>query len=182
MKQIIVASKNPVKLQAVMMGFEQIFTDEEFSVQGMSVPSGVDDQPFTQEETLQGAINRVAQAQQEADKVDYWVGIEGGVEDVNGELHAFAWVIIRSASMQGKGCTGTFVLPPRVAELVHGGMELGDADDVVFERNNSKQANGAVGLLTGDVITRASLYAHAVVLALIPFRNTELYEGASSAG
>ena len=53
----------------------------------------------------------------------------------------------------------------------------GDADDVVFERSNSKQANGAVGLLTGDVITRASLYAHAVVLALIPFRNMELYGG-----
>ncbi len=105
------------------------------------------------------------------------MGIEGGVEDVNGELHAFAWIVVRSASLQGKGCTGTFVLPPRVAELVHGGMELGDADDVVFQRSNSKQENGAVGLLTGDVITRASLYAHAVVLALIPFRNEELYGG-----
>ena len=183
MKQIIVASKNPVKLQAVMMGFEQIFTDEEFSVQGMAVPSGVDDQPFTHEETLQGAINRVAQAQQEADKADYWVGIEGGVEDVNGELHAFAWVIVRSASHAGQGLHRARSCCRRgVAELVHGGMELGDADDVVFDRSNSKQANGAVGLLTGDVITRASLYAHAVVLALIPFRNTELYREASSAG
>lgn len=177
MKQIIVASQNPVKLQAVKMGFEQIFADETFEVQGVVVSSGVNDQPFTHEETLQGAINRVAQAQQVAGEADYWVGVEGGVEDVNGELHAFAWVIVRSASLQGKGCTGTFVLPPRVAELVHGGMELGDADDVVFERSNSKQANGAVGLLTGDVITRASLYAHAVVLALIPFRNEELYGG-----
>jgi inosine/xanthosine triphosphatase len=177
MEQIIVASQNPVKLQAVMMGFEQFFTDEEYSVQGVAVPSGVDDQPFTHEETLQGAVNRVEQAQQKAVEADYWVGIEGGVEDVNGELHAFAWIVVRSASLQGKGCTGTFVLPPRVAELVHGGMELGDADDVVFQRSNSKQENGAVGLLTGDVITRASLYAHAVVLALIPFRNEELYEG-----
>ncbi len=40
MKQIIVASQNPVKLQAVMMGFEQFFSDEEFSVQGVAVPSG----------------------------------------------------------------------------------------------------------------------------------------------
>ncbi len=103
MKQIIVASENPVKLQAVMMGFEQIFSDEEFSVQGVAVSSGVDDQPFTHEETLQGAINRVAQAQKENEQADYWVGIEGGVEDVNGELHAFAWVIVRSAIYAGQG-------------------------------------------------------------------------------
>ena len=177
MKKIIVASQNPVKLQAVKMGFEQVFSDEIFDVQGVAVASGVNDQPFTHEETLQGAVNRVESAQQASAQADYWVGVEGGVEDVNGELHAFAWIVVRSTSLQGKGCTGIFVLPPRVAELVHGGMELGDADDVVFQRSNSKQENGAVGLLTGDVITRASLYAHAVVLALIPFRNMELYGG-----
>lgn len=177
MKQIIVASGNPVKLQAVKTGFEQVFGDGIFDVQGLAVASGVDDQPFTHEETLQGAMNRVEKVQQETPQADFWVGVEGGVEDVDGELHAFAWIVVRSASLQGKGCTGTFVLPPRVAELVHGGMELGDADDVVFQRSNSKQENGAVGLLTGDVITRASLYAHAVVLALIPFRNEELYGG-----
>jgi len=175
MKQIIVASGNPVKLQAVKMGFKQVFSDEVFEVQGLAVASGVDDQPFTHEETLQGAMNRVEKVQQEAPQADFWVGVEGGVEDVNGELHAFAWIVVRSVSLQGKGCTGTFVLPPRIAELVHGGMELGDADDVVFQRSNSKQASGAVGLLTGDLITRTTLYAHAVVLALIPFRNMELY-------
>ena len=177
MKQIIVASGNPVKLQAVRMGFEQTFAGEAFDVQGVAVPSGVSDQPFTHEETLQGAFNRIEKVQQDAPQADYWVGVEGGVEEVDGELRAFAWIVVRSASLQGKGCTGTFVLPPRVAELVHGGMELGEADDVVFQRSNSKQASGAVGLLTGDLITRTTLYAHAVVLALIPFRNVELYSG-----
>ncbi len=46
---------------------------------------------------------------------------------------------------------------------------------MVFGRTNSKQGNGAVGLLTGDVIDRAAYYVHAVILALIPFRNPELY-------
>jgi non-canonical (house-cleaning) NTP pyrophosphatase len=58
---------------------------------------------------------------------------------------------------------------------VRQGMELGDADDAVFGRSNSKQANGAVGILTGNVIDRAELYEQAVVLALIPFKNPELY-------
>jgi len=54
-------------------------------------------------------------------------------------------------------------------------MELGDADDLVFRKENSKQQNGAVGLLTNDAITRQSLYQPAVQMAFIPFLNPELY-------
>ena len=106
----------------------------------------------------------------------YWVGIEGGVEEtVDGEMIAFAWVVVRDHQRVGRGRTGTFYLPPAVTDLIRQGKELGEADDIVFGRNNSKQENGAVGLLTGDVIDRAQLYEHAVILALVPFKNTALY-------
>jgi non-canonical (house-cleaning) NTP pyrophosphatase len=62
-----------------------------------------------------------------------------------------------------------------VADLIRQGKELGEADDLVFNRSNSKQDNGAVGLLTGNVIDRAQLYEQAVILALAPFKNTEWY-------
>jgi inosine/xanthosine triphosphatase len=91
------------------------------------------------------------------------------------ELAAFAWVVVRNRQGVGKSRTGTFFLPPAVAELIEQGKELGEADDIVFGRTNSKSENGAIGLLTGDVIDRAELYAHAVVLALVPFKNRELY-------
>jgi non-canonical (house-cleaning) NTP pyrophosphatase len=104
------------------------------------------------------------------------VGIEGGVAEKKGEMEAFAWVVIRSREgLEGKGRTGTFFLPPAVQELVNAGKELGEADDIVFGRENSKQQNGAVGLLTGDVIDRTHYYTEAVVLALIPFKNKRLY-------
>ncbi len=75
----------------------------------------------------------------------------------------------------GKGRTGTFFIPPPVADLIRQGKELGEADDIIFQRNNSKQENGAVGLLTGNVIDRKNLYEQAVILALIPFKNSILY-------
>jgi non-canonical (house-cleaning) NTP pyrophosphatase len=59
--------------------------------------------------------------------------------------------------------------------IIKEGMELGEADDIVFGMTNSKQENGAVGILTGNVINRTDLYKAATVLSLIPFRNTELY-------
>ena len=54
-------------------------------------------------------------------------------------------------------------------------MELGDADDVIFERTNSKQGDGIVGILTGSAIDRTEYYVPAMVLALIPFINRALY-------
>lgn len=176
MKTIVVASQNPVKIQAVLHGFRRMFLDQEFDVQTISAPSGVSSQPRSNAETLQGAQNRAAEAARRLPRADFWVGIEGGVEDAEeAEMAAFAWVVVCAAHQVGRGRTGTFYLPPAVRELVRQGKELGEADDLVFGRNNSKQENGAVGLLTGDVIDRAQLYEHAVVLALIPFKNPGLY-------
>jgi inosine/xanthosine triphosphatase len=175
MKTIIVASKNPVKIQAVQKGFARMFPGQEYTYQALSVPSGVRDQPESDVEALQGAFNRAEEAARRAPKADYWVGVEGGIEERAGEMSAFAWVVAISGGMIGKARTATFSLPPSVSELVRKGKELGEADDIIFGRSNSKQENGAVGLLTGNVIDRAELYEQAVVLALVPFKNPELY-------
>jgi inosine/xanthosine triphosphatase len=172
---VAVASHNPVKLRAAQAGFAAMFPGVELNMLPVSVPSGVAEQPTSDEETLQGALNRSASAQAAAPTANFWVGIEGGIAYNQGEMLAFAWVVVRSSGELGRARTAAFYLPPRVAELVRAGRELGEADDIVFERENSKQDNGAVGLLTGDVIDRALFYTHAVILALIPFKNEELY-------
>lgn len=174
MKTIVVASTNPVKIQAVRSGFQKMFPDETFQVEGVSAPSEVSDQPMSDAETLQGALNRARGARALAPAADYWVGIEGGCHETNGELQAFAWIVILSRDRAGKSRTGTFTLPAEVARLVRQGVELGEADDRVFKRSNSKQGNGAVGILTRDVIDRTGYYEHAVILALVPFKNPDL--------
>lgn len=175
MATLSIASKNPVKIQAALGGFKRMFPEIAFSAEPVSVPSGVSDQPRSSAETLQGAINRVERARQTQPDANYWVGIEGGIEDHHDGMTAFAWVVVWDGQRLGKGCTGTFYLPESVAQLVRAGKELGEADDIVFARKNSKQENGAIGILTGDVIDRAGLYEPAVILALLPFKNPDLY-------
>ena len=174
-KTIIVASENPVKQKAALAGFLKMFPADRFTLQGVSVGSGVRHQPLSDAETYQGAVNRAAEAAGRYPEADFWVGIEGGVEESRGEWRAFAWVVIRSAAGQGKSRTGVFILPPPVADLLQQGVELGTADDIVFNRSDSKRENGAVGILTDNVIDRTAFYEHAVVLALIPFKNASLY-------
>lgn len=176
MKKIVVASKNPVKIAATLAGFQAVFPNEAFQTIGVPVPSGVSDQPSTDAETLQGALNRAHAACLCHQDADFWVGIEGGVEAKEDDMEAFAWVVVRSRYLIGKGKSGTFFLPQPVVKLINKGMELGVADDIVFGRTNSKQECGAVGILTGNVINRTELYKAATVLSLIPFRNVALYE------
>jgi inosine/xanthosine triphosphatase len=174
MIKIVVASKNPVKTEAVREGLSA-FLNDSIEILGVSVESGVSVQPMSNADTLQGAENRVNNAMLHFSGHDFYVGIEGGVEDSVSGLMAFAWIVISNGETTGKARTAGFFLPPEVARLVHEGMELGDADDIVFAKSNSKQQNGAVGLLTNDVITRKSLYLPAVQMAFIPFLNPELY-------
>jgi inosine/xanthosine triphosphatase len=175
MLKVIVGSTNPVKIKSTKSAFETAFPDEEFDVEGVSVVSDVRDQPLSSDETLLGAKNRATNAKEKY-QADYWVGIEGGIEDHEDELQAFAWMVILGADgTMGKARTSSFVLPHEVSLLVRSGLELGQADDQVFNQSHSKQKNGAVGLLTNDIIDRAEYYKQAVILALVPFLKPEFY-------
>lgn len=174
MKTIAVASSNPVKINAALSAFQRLF-GEEFSIQSAAVPSGISDQPMSSQETLTGAMNRVLNCRKALPDADFWVGIEGGIEEEQGEMAAFAWVVVLSSNMLGKSRTGVFYLPSPVVELIRQGKEMGEADDIVFRQHNSKQNNGAIGLLSDNVLDRTDYYEQAVILALLPFKNPQLY-------
>jgi len=175
MPRVTVASLNPVKVNAVRAGFRRLFPDQTWEVTGCLARSGVSHQPMSDAETLHGAESRAHSARTAESEADYWVGIEGGAEERDGVLHGFAWVVVLSREQEGRSRTASFEIPPAIATMVREGVELGEADDRFFQRENSKKTNGAVGMLTGDVVDREELYAPAVVLALIPFRNRELF-------
>ncbi|KPJ93644.1 MAG: hypothetical protein AMS18_05345 [Gemmatimonas sp. SG8_17] len=172
MKTVVVASHNPVKLQATQRGFRRMFPGEDFTVQPVAVSEGIPTQPATDAETLKGARIRTERAASQVPNAEYWVGIEGGVDDIGAETVAFAWVVVKSGDRVGTSRSGTFLLPEAVARIVKSGEELGRACDIVFQERNTKQHGGAVGLLTRNVIDRTSLYEHAVILALVPFLAT----------
>jgi inosine/xanthosine triphosphatase len=172
--RFVVGSTNPIKLQAVRQGAAAFY--DVLDVAGLSVSSGVSAQPVGDEEMIAGATARAQATLSLRAEADFGVGLEGGVVDLRAGLFACAWcACVDRAGGVGLACSGLFQLPPQVAELVRGGMELGEADDRVFGRVNSKQNEGAVGILTHGVLTRAQFYAPAVMLALVKFVNRPLY-------
>ena len=167
--RVIVASTNPVKINSVKIGFEQLLPHIQCTFTGMSVPSGVRDQPMTEAETLQGALNRISEIKKLEPDADFHIGIEGGLEERDGVLEVFAWIVAEGRGVLSKAKTATFSLPHELSDLVLAGKELGHASDTYFGTENSKHDQGAVGLLTNGVIDRTEYYRHPVLLALIPF-------------
>lgn len=113
---------------------------------------------------------------------DFWVGLEGGVEVVDEQLLAFAWMAIMGRDGNiSEARSATLPLPPKVREFMDAGMELGEANDRVFAIVNSKQGGGAYGLLTAGRYTRESIYTQTLIIALTPCVNS-LYPHSSGDG
>lgn len=175
--KVVVASKNPVKIETSREAFSMLFPTEELIIEGISAPSGVSDQPMSDSETFDGAKNRADNASTAVEDGDYWVGIEGGIEEKNGELEVFAWVIIKSSNgSYGKGRSATFFLPPVFTKgILVEGKELGDISDEIFDEKNSKQKQGTIGILSKDTMSRSKYYLDPLICALLPFVNEDLY-------
>ena len=91
------------------------FSPTEFSLDKEDAPSGVNKQPSSDQETAQGAMNRVKFIQRQHPSAAFWVGIEGGIQfDEQNQMCAFAWIVIKNAEFTGKARSGTFFLPPEL--------------------------------------------------------------------
>ncbi len=178
--KIIVASNNPAKLDAVRQAFTAVLPGDAPQITGLAVDSGVKEQPDTDAETRQGAINRATAARQAQPDADFWVGLEGGLEQFQDRWLASAWMaVLDHRGRLGLARTPTLPLPPAVEALLEEGLELGEANDRVFSTHNSKQKGGAFGLLTGGRMTRGGVYAQTLELAMIPLLNP-LWDDATS--
>lgn len=172
---VAISSKNPVKINAIKGAFEKVFPDGKFIFKGISCESNVSNQPMGEDETLNGALNRLTELATLEPKADFLASIEGGIIDHNGSLSVFAWVVVKSKDKESRAKSAMFELPESLAKHVRDGKELGEADDIVFNRKNSKQGDGTIGKLTGGLIDRTAYYEHPAILALSPWANPEIY-------
>ena len=96
---VVIASHNPVKIRAVEKAFALQFPDQDIEFLACSAASDVSDQPRSDEETRRGARNRAQNAAVTHRQADFWIGLEGGIENMDGQLMAFAWMAALGMSL-----------------------------------------------------------------------------------
>jgi len=176
---VIVGSKNPVKINAVAKAMTLLFPKTIIKCDGIHAPSLVADQPMTAADTRTGAINRALYCRKESlnkkSQADYYVAMEGGVDNFEDGPATFAYVAILDQTNQSIGCSARLPLPQTVYNALLKGEELGHVMDRLFNTDNIKQKGGAIALLTNHQATREGTYTQALLLAMAPFINKELY-------
>src|SRR5215467_10350409 len=216
MPKIIIAigSKRGPKLKAVEQALE-VFSPcfppgSQFELVGREVASGVSHTPSSQEELMRGARQRAETLVQIAKKNNlqwhYFVGLEGGLDVVhetssptpkrrhsdsprNGRRRVFleSWAYVSDGTRGHYGRSGGIELPePLSREVLDSGTELAIAIDRFAGIVGIRDAQGAWGVLSGDVISRQEAFRVAVIAAFAPFYNAKVYRaaavGASSSG
>jgi inosine/xanthosine triphosphatase len=175
MIRIVVGSQNPVKINAAKTAICDVYPLEEVECVGVKAPSNVAEQPMTTIETQLGAINRIKYCQQHT-QADFYVAIEGGVDQFEYGPATFAFVAISNHKHMSIGRSCNLPLPLVVYQALKNGEELGHVMDRLFDTNNVKQKGGAIGLLTNGLATRESVYHQATLLAMAPFVYPDLYK------
>ncbi|AND41826.1 MULTISPECIES: DUF84 family protein [Cytobacillus] len=160
--KVIIGSKNPAKILAVKTAFSHY----EAVIMSEDVPSGVNDQPFSDEETIKGAINRAYGALQ-ASGGQIGIGLEGGVQKTEHGLFLCNWGALAEKGQPPIIAGGARIpLPDGVAVRLLAGEELGPVMDDYAKKENIRKNEGAVGIFTNGQINRADMFSHVMKLLL----------------
>jgi inosine/xanthosine triphosphatase len=167
--RIGVGSTNRLKIEAVSEVFGRAFGS--VTVVPVDAKSGVPSQPF-EAQILEGATNR-AKAALEGN--DLGVGIEAGIVRMAGRLFGMGYCVITDGKISSLGSQPMFELPEVFHERLEKGVELGKVTDEFFRTENAKEAMGASGLLSKNLVNRKELLKMSISTALMPWVSREIY-------
>jgi len=171
---VAVGSTNPTKITPVQEVFQKHFPKA--IIKGISVLSGVADQPMSIDEMYLGAVTRAKSALQKVKGADYGVGIEGGLhKQIFGWFEHSIVVIVNKNNEIGVGASGGLVLPEIIMDSIHKGKNLEEAIDDHFKTNKIGEGIGMFGIFTKGVVTRSEGVKHGVAFALARFLHQDVY-------
>ena len=165
---ILVGSTNPVKVQATEQAFSAYFTD--IIVKGLSTPSNVNPYPWSDEETLRGALNRAKAALTREPTADYSVGLEGGLQRLRDWMIVKEIAVILHENEVGVGFSVGYMCPTKALSLLDQSSATSRKSiDAFFGKQEILSKEGPLGVLTNSKLTRTryikrrrDLYAHKV--------------------
>ncbi len=157
---VAVGTKNPAKVHAV----QEALIKERVSVISVDVNSNVSSQPFSEEETLSGALNR-ARAALSVTEATLSFGLEGGVVETERGLMLCNWGALCHRDGGEWIASGAKIpLPSDVARRLRANEELGDIMKSITNDQDVHKRLGAVGWYTAGWVNRKELFLHIVKL------------------
>ena len=140
--------------------------------------------PLTEMQSMRGARERAEAVRAllagEGQRADLYLGLEGGFHSVTfeGRRHTFlqGWAYATDGARGSFGAAPAVTVPAGIAARVERtGRELGEVIDEVAGEHDVRSRQGAWGVLSRELLTRAMSFETALLAALAPFYNEAMY-------
>jgi inosine/xanthosine triphosphatase len=176
--QLLIGSKNPIKVKSVKNVFRSYFLEEKLDIFSAGVPSEFSNQPVGLDEVINGAKNRAKNIIEKfSGNWDYSIGIEAGLVKIPSTISGFLdYQFCAIMNMDGNcsiGCGPGWEYPNSVVKSVLNNpeIEIGTIMGEISKNQNIKYEIGAIGHYSGGKITRTEITEQCIQMALIPFLN-----------
>lgn len=153
---IIITSLNQAKVTAV----KEVYPLSE--VKALTYPSHVREQPRSDEETRQGAINRAMNALSD-NKDAICIGLEGGVMELEGKLYLTSWGALAEEGKELLTAAGLRIELPKHFKETLKNSELSELIDAYTKTVNTREGLGAIGVFTNEHIERKDLFKQILI-------------------
>ena len=187
-ERIALGSDRAAKIMAVRASIARIAEIDpdwrDTNVVARAVNTRAPTMPLTDWELMSGARERAFAVRDvlvnQRLEADLYVGLEGGFHSisVDGEWHTFlrGWAFVTDGARGSFGMSPSISVPRSiVTRVIEGKRELGLVIDEVAGVRDVRSKQGAWGVLSRDLLTRAMSFEAALIAAFAPFYNPSLY-------
>ncbi|WNB93105.1 DUF84 family protein [Bacillus sp. NEB1478] len=160
--KIGIGSKNPAKINAAHPFLEYFKNAELVSYNAASL---VSEQPFSDEETKLGAINRAQDCVVQGAAIG--LGFEGGVMEMEDGIYLSNWGA--AADKEGNVFTAAgarILLPVPIADGLRKGIVLGELMSKWTNDPEIRKKDGAIGVFTSGMLSRKEMFLHISTMLL----------------
>jgi non-canonical (house-cleaning) NTP pyrophosphatase len=166
-KIFVLSSANEAKRVAAESVLRELYGDA-FELRTVEVNSGVSETPITDDEGIQGCLERIAGAKQAVPDADGYVGLEGIITTNRYGTFLCGWAVIALADGRiGYGCSAKIRLPDELLENFDSFKKLASLTAEKYPgRAGDLPSIGTNGVLTGGMYTRVDEFRDALRCAL----------------
>ncbi|HVF28393.1 MAG TPA: inosine/xanthosine triphosphatase [Pyrinomonadaceae bacterium] len=186
--KIALGSARAAKIMAVRSGIARIATIDaawdKAELVARTVETNAPAMPLTDSQLMRGARLRAEAVRElllsEGQSAHFYVGLEGGFHSItlDGERHTLlrGWAYVTDGARTSFGAAPSISVPGKIVRRVfESRCELGDIIDELAGAVDVRSRQGAWGILSRDLLTRAQSFETAIVAAFAPFYNEALY-------
>ena len=187
-ERIALGSDRAAKIMAVRAAVARVAgidsTWRDANVVARSVKTDAPAMPLNDWELMSGARQRALAVRQilldQKLDADLYVGLEGGFHSISveGEWHTFlrGWAFVTNGERETFGMSPSIEVPDAIVkDVIQGKRELGIVIDDFAGIRDVRSKQGAWGVLSCDLLTRATIHEIGLIAAFAPFYNEKLF-------